>query len=572
MASDPANACNLVNGVLDEYIKYQDEDLKGRNRVLIKLLDDEATDRLLEVTSKRNLVRQLAQELPTGMLAPEMGPEQMVQQADANELAQQLAELEFDRTVLRATIASMEQTSPHSDTIVPETVLDEIVATDEEVQRLSAELKYAQDTLQGIREGSTLAEQQQRKINQLEAQLKKWSEQLREEQRIALRRRGRAALDAETNSKIDQLRAEMTVNESMTQLVREKLNVYQAKIQGASSKIVELEIARRDLNRAEDVYDRLNQRINDLRTENRAPARVNLVRKATVPRSPVELIPWKQLMAVSLATFALPFAVALLWEFRSQRVAGVGEIQGSMRLPVLAEITCLPRHPRLPHRNARESYDGQRAAFENSIHYLSRNLLLTLDSNNQSVFAVTSAVSGEGKTNLASVLSISMAIGTHESVLLIDADLRRPNTHTMFDLDLSPGLADVLTENCNDDDAIHATPADGVFVMPAGQLGKHPHSVLRSDRFAAVLERVRTRFRYVIVDTPPVLSVGETLSVCKLVDAVILSTMRDVSRRNQVEEAYNRLCGAGASVCGVVLNGVAVKSYASRYGDYYFTS
>ena len=108
------------------------------------------------------------------------------------------------------------------------------------------------------------------------------------------------------------------------------------------------------------------------------------MKQALPPNSPVELVPWKQIMALSLAALCLPFGLALLWEFRSQRVAGVAQIQDSMNLPILAEVTCLPRYPRLTNRQATIAYDSQRAAFENSIHYLCRSLLLSAEQSRQS--------------------------------------------------------------------------------------------------------------------------------------------------------------------------------------------
>ena len=135
-------------------------------------------------------------------------------------------------------------------------------------------------------------------------------------------------------------------------------------------------------------------------------------------------------------------------------------------------------------------------------------------------------ISGEGKTNLTSVLSISMALASHESVLLVDTDMRRPKCHAMFDLDLSPGLAELMCGYCDEEQAVRATASSGVFVLPAGKLAAHPHGVMRQDRFAELLEQFKTRFKYIIVDTAPVLAVGETLSVCQQADGVILCAMR----------------------------------------------
>jgi capsular exopolysaccharide synthesis family protein len=465
----------------------------------------------------------------------------------------------------------LEQAAQGEEVVVPEASLDEAVAMSQEIQQLTARLQQAKAAHAEIREGSGLAAQNRRAVEDLEQQVKIRSAQIRDELRVAIQRRHRAEQTAGVSARIGDLQAQIAAYDGQAEYLKSRLDEYQRRLSGSSAGLVDLDFAQRDLIRAEDVHERLCQRINELRTEARAPARVTLLKAAAPPLSPVELMPWKQFLAVCVAAMAFPFGLALVWEFRSQRVGAANQIQDALCLPILAEVTSLPRYPRLTNRHATDAYHAQRAAFENSIHYLCRNLLLSAEHSDSHVFAVTSAVSGEGKTNLASVLSISMALASHESVLLIDGDMRRPDLHAMFDLELSPGLAELLSGNCDPADAVHATQSEGVSVIPAGRLGAHPHSVLRKDRFAEILERLRSEYRYIIIDTPPVLSVGETLSVCNLVDGVILCAMRDVSLRPQIEEAYSRLNLAGANMFGVVLNGVTVKAYSSRYGDYHYS-
>ncbi len=87
----------------------------------------------------------------------------------------------------------------------------------------------------------------------------------------------------------------------------------------------------------------------------------------------------------------------------------------------------------------------------------------------------------------------------------------------------------------------------------------------------SLLEEVRSLYRYVIIDTPPVLAAGEALVFAKAADASLICTMRDVSRFDQINRAHERLVAANAQPIGVVLNGVPVKQYAYRYGSYGYT-
>jgi polysaccharide biosynthesis transport protein len=82
------------------------------------------------------------------------------------------------------------------------------------------------------------------------------------------------------------------------------------------------------------------------------------------------------------------------------------------------------------------------------------------------------------------------------------------------------------------------------------------------------MARIPAHYRYVVIDTPPVLAASEALVLAKAADASLVSTMRDVSRMDQVRYTIERLATAGCRPVGTVLNGVPTNSYVSRYGDY----
>ena len=154
---------------------------------------------------------------------------------------------------------------------IPENVLDEAVANDPEVQQLTFELQQDKTAMAGIREGSSLAAQHRKKIDDKERKLKEKGARLRDELRISALRRDKASRSQNSANKIAELEANIKANEGMAAYYNEKLNAYRARLQSSGNKAVELEFAQRDLIRAEEVYDRLSQRINELRTETRAP-------------------------------------------------------------------------------------------------------------------------------------------------------------------------------------------------------------------------------------------------------------------------------------------------------------
>ena len=100
----------------------------------------------------------------------------------------------------------------------------------------------------------------------------------------------------------------------------------------------------------------------------------------------------------------------------------------------------------------------------------------------------------------------------------------------MFGIDRGPGLAEVLSQQCRLGDAVVKTSNPNVYLLPAGRLKVSPHRLLGNGDWKAVLEQLPAGFRYVVIDTPPVLAASEALVLAKSADASLLCVMRNVSR------------------------------------------
>ena len=181
---------------------------------------------------------------------------------------------------------------------------------------------------------------------------------------------------------------------------------------------------------------------------------------------------------------------------------------------------------------------------------------------------ITSAVSREGKTSLASSLAVSLARNVRQPILLIDADLRAPDLQEIFEVPLSPGLADVLSGKCQPHEAIVVKSNHGVHVLPAGRLAGTPHAVLGHGVFLNLIAELRTQYRYIIVDAPPVLAASEALMLAAAADGTLVCTMREITRGPQLRLACGRLAAAGAKLVGAVISGVPSRSWEYKYGYY----
>lgn len=353
------------------------------------------------------------------------------------------------------------------------------------------------------------------------------------------------------------------INETVLQKAYEEA-LENAKV--ASGGTLELEVKRQQLSRANRVLDQIAERAFLLRTEQRAPARIELVEKATIPTQPIELGPQKRVMAASSFALVVPYLLAFLWEFRLQRIGNSEQLEKHADLAIIGEIASFPRQRVVPLGTEQSTHELR--LFEESVDSFRSLLLLTDRLADTRTLFVTSAISGEGKTTVSTQLAYSIARATGEATLLIDGDIRSPQVHTVFGISNERGLTEVLDGEVSLADATDKSLHPSLHVLTAGRLQRNPHQQLRLDSMRALLADARDKYRYIVIDSSPVLAAGEALTIAKSSDAAIICAMRDHSRQALVQRARSRLVAAGANVIGGVVSGVSPRRYTYRYGHY----
>lgn len=328
---------------------------------------------------------------------------------------------------------------------------------------------------------------------------------------------------------------------------------------------VALQFAQDDLDRTRTMLHRIVDRLESIQMESKRGSSVISISKASPPSRPVEAVPVKKMAMAGGAAFMVPFLIGLLWEFRTKRITDSMELEKSHALaPVIGELARAPR-------SAGGRNSKSRRVFEESVDALRANLALSKDTREARSFAVVSSMSGEGKSTAVSQLAISLAKSSGKTVLIIDCDMRCPDQHDVFGLPLEPGLNEVLRKAVPLNEAINRELGDLVHVLPAGRLKASPHRLISPASIKELMDEALETYEYVILDTAPVLSAGETLAVATAVDSTLVCVMRDLTRMDSVVRTTHRLEAAGANVVGTIFSGVTPRQYSYRYGDYKYS-
>jgi protein-tyrosine kinase len=173
---------------------------------------------------------------------------------------------------------------------------------------------------------------------------------------------------------------------------------------------------------------------------------------------------------------------------------------------------------------------------------------------------VTSPGVGDGKTVTSANLALTMAQEFQHTVVLVEADMRRPSLAALFGVRPEPGLVDVLVGAATLEDALVSVPGHNLFVLPAGLAAGRSTELLASSMMSRVAEALRARFDRIVIDTPPV-TLADTHVLARLADGVLFVVRAGVTPQPALEQA---LAGVDRDrVMGIVLN--AVETTPSEY-------
>jgi polysaccharide biosynthesis transport protein len=301
------------------------------------------------------------------------------------------------------------------------------------------------------------------------------------------------------------------------------------------------------------------------------PNNIAVVDYAITPRQPAGP---QRLLAVILAfiiSVAFGICLAVFLEYLDNTVRSAADVERMLGLPALAIIPSIGGFARRRFfRSARPNADGAlarpvllsengaRSTISEAYKQLRTSILLSTAGHAPQTLLVTSAKPGEGKTTTAVNTAISLA-QTGARVLIIDADLRRPMIHNIFQIVNVAGLSTALSRTMSDGDMlalIEVQAESGLHVLTSGPIPPNPAELLGSNQMKTLLQRLSANFDHIVIDSPPITNVTDGVLLAALVDGVLLVVHGGQSTRELVRRTRGLLRGVGARIFGVVLNNV----------------
>ncbi len=278
--------------------------------------------------------------------------------------------------------------------------------------------------------------------------------------------------------------------------------------------------------------------------------------------------------------------LALFLEYLDDTIRTVEEIESVLQLPALAAIPTIESMPKrkLLLVGATETeeeranselliFADSRSALSEAYRQLRTSILLSTAGHPPKSLLITSSLPSEGKTTTATNTAISLA-QTGAKVLIIDADMRRPRLHSVFNIANGEGLSTLLSSESTDADIARVVKTDDgtqLSLLTSGPIPPNPAELIGSDQMANLLKKLQNHYTHVVIDSPPITSFTDGVLIASMVDGVILVVHSGKSSRQVVKRSRQLLQDVGARILGVVLNNVNLRSQDNYhyYQTYY---
>lgn len=292
---------------------------------------------------------------------------------------------------------------------------------------------------------------------------------------------------------------------------------------------------------------------------------------------PIEPIKPKKFQILVLSLFLGGFIGTLVALLRNMLRTGIkdsGQIENELDLPVYATVPRSPIQesrikilkkkksiPILAVKNSDDIAIESLRSIRTAIHFALANA-----KNNIIMIAGPSPEVGKSfiSTNLATIFAQG-----DKRVLLIDADMRRGYMHKYFDVDVKPGLSELLSGQADLQNVLHKTPVANLDVITRGKSPTNPSEILSSNQFKELLEQLKSQYDHIIIDTPPVLAVTDGIIISQYTGVNLIVARYAKSQMKELELTLNRFEQAGVKVNGFILNDIQRASAGYGYGYNY---
>ncbi|MCD6049694.1 MAG: capsular exopolysaccharide family protein [Verrucomicrobia bacterium] len=264
----------------------------------------------------------------------------------------------------------------------------------------------------------------------------------------------------------------------------------------------------------------------------------------------------------------LSLGIPFLIEYLDHTIANVESGEDALKLRALGVVPELESNR---HRLPAQGEAGGPASLDENFRVIRTNLQLNVpDADSQQVIMVASAMPQEGKSWVSLNLARSFA-RKGERTLLIDCDVRRGTMHSLFGVESTPGVVEVLSGGLKAVEAIKDTDTPNLFILPRGKYHAGVADFFGNQNFVDMMKHLRSSYDRIIMDTPPVLGLAETSTMLSYVDGVVFVIWSGRTPYRTVETAVKTLRANKAKFLGFVLNRLDLSATSNYYYYYYYS-
>jgi capsular exopolysaccharide synthesis family protein len=293
---------------------------------------------------------------------------------------------------------------------------------------------------------------------------------------------------------------------------------------------------------------------------------IKILHEATIPKSPSGPNRLNIILIAGLIALSVSFGLVVLLDTLDDRINSQEDIERYIQLPFLGSIFKIKKVKDESKRMLivlHEPLSETAEAFKN----LRVGINFATAPEHRRMLLVTSTTPQEGKSFVAANLAISKA-QDGKKVLLVDADLRRPNVHKLFDLENKVGLSNILTTDTPMESAIRKASLDNLEIVTSGPVSPNPPEIFTSKAMKEFLKKLQGKYDTVIFDAPPAHNVPDALVLGNIIDSTLYVIQAHKASYKLISKTKDRLKENGVRIIGSILNNLEISKDKAYYYDY----
>ncbi len=577
-AGSPFEAAYIANTIAREFAKQNAETNRLEVTEMRKFIEERLRIKAKELKESEERLRNFQQTEKIASLDAETT--QLVQQLSQAEsmLEEARIELQTKQQLLDNANKLLEERKKALGANLTETSTPYIQALQQQLADAEAQkVIYLSAIKASVQEGQTIyfddqLKQYDEKIKALRDQLNKEAQKLVASGMVS----DPLKISEDLVAKTITLSGEVEAAKAKIDALQNVLDKYNRRMEQLPDKVLQLARLQRRKQVDEQTYIMLTQKLEEAKIQESAQARnVRIIDKAIKPLKPVKPNKKMNIMLGVLLGLGLGVGITFMIEYLDRSVRKPEDVE-RIGLNVLAtipkiEIEKLEKvKKRLNEGNRVEArlitHIDPKSPVSEAYRTLRTNLQFSKVEKELRTILVTSAGPKEGKSTTAANLAIAMAQAGN-SVVLIDADLRRPLIHSVFGMDKDKGLTNYLAGSLQYNELVHETFIENLKVITSGVLPPNPSELLATQKMKNLLKQLQEDYDIVIIDSPPVIAVTDASILSTIVDGTLLVVYAGQTEKDAIKRATMMLSSVSARLLGTVLNGFDVQGI---YGSYYY--